>query len=560
MTPSRKTNLMIVMIMTLAVIASSAACSTERAKKSSTDKVDTLDVAISTDPTFTRNFNTFSPTSKKTPGLFYLYEPLVRVDQSDSNKVKPWLAKSFKYSNGGKTLTFKLRNDINWSDGKPLTSADVKYTLELPTKTKGLGAAPVPNLKKVTTPDKHTAVVHYTKPQPHDLANYGDSPRLIVPKHDWSKHNPVKWTNKHPVGTGAFSLESFGTQSIKLKVRDDYWHGDFKGLKHIDIKATGSENSGKQMLLKNELTWGNMSWKNYTSEFTHQDKNHNHYWTYPTGGSEGVLFNTKKAPTDDVHIRRALYAALDSKKLLKLYNNGQKPANATGLDGGVWGDYMPSELRNKRHTQDIKRARDEIRSSGYKVKGGRLTKGGKTYPLNLKTNSDFGNWSAYTRGMHSQWKNVLGVNVSIKKSPSEQLGEYKQDGDFQMLYDYWGASDIWSTLRTQLSADYLKPIGHPANGNYGRYKNSQVDKHLKEMADTRDQQKLANSAAKIEDAVLDDVPYAPIHSGATFMEVNSTNWTGWPNPDNAKYVPHPGEPVDSTLTMENLKPNSTKGK
>lgn len=549
-------------VVALAVVVGAAACSTERTKGSSGEKVDTINITASAaQPNFTRNFNAFSPASKKSPGITLFYEPLVRVDHTDSNKVKPWLAKSFKFSDGGRTLTFKLRDDVTWSDGKPLTSADVKYTLELPKNTKGLGAAPPPNLKSVTTPDKHTAVVHYSTPELHDLVNYGVSPRLIVPAHIWKKHNPVKWTNKNPVGTGPYKLANFSPQSMKLDVKDsDYWGGKFNGVEHVNIKAFGSERSGKQMVLKNKVTWSTMSWKNYQDDFVKQDPKHHHYWTYPTGGSEGVLFNMKKAPTNNVHIRRALYAALDSKSLLKLYDTGQDPANPTGLDGDMWSAYMPSKLQKARHKQDATKAKTELNKSGYEVKNGKLTKDGKTYPLSLKTNSDYGNWSAYAPGLKSQWKKVLGLKVSIKKSPTDQLGEYQQEGDFQMLYDFLsGGNDIWSSLNSQLNSKYVEPLGTKAtSGNPGRYSNPKVDKLLNDMATTLDQKRLKKDATQIEKIVLDDVPYGPIHSAAWFVEVNTKDWTGFPSPDDGKYVPQSGMEVTSTMTLQHLKPNATK--
>lgn len=118
---STSTNLSIVVLAT-AMIAATGACSTERSSKSSGEKVDTVKIATGP-PTFTQNFNAFSPTSKKGPGINHFYEPLVRIDATDGNKAKPWLSKSFEYSDGGKTLTFKLRDDVNWSDGKPLTGS-----------------------------------------------------------------------------------------------------------------------------------------------------------------------------------------------------------------------------------------------------------------------------------------------------------------------------------------------------------------------------------------------------------------------------------------------------
>lgn len=562
MIPRTGPRLVIAMVALTMVVATSA-CSTERSNRSSADKVDTLNVAVGEpQPSFSRNFNAFSPASKKSPGAGYIYEPLVRVDATDSNKVKPWLAKSFHYSDGGKTLTFKLRDDVKWSDGKPLTAADVKYTLELPSKVKGLGAAPLPELKSVRTPDKHSAVVHYSKPQLHDLTSYGGGTRLIVPKHLWKQHNPVKWTNRKPVGTGAFTLESFGTQSIKLKVRDEYRRGHFNGVKHVNIKAYGSEEAGQKMLLKNQLTWAGNSWENYKKDFVKQDPKHHQYWAFPPGRPEGLVFNMKKPPTNNVHIRRALYAALDSKHLLKLFENGQHPANPTGLEPQVWGKYMPKSLRGTRHKPDPKKAKSELKASGFQVKHGKFTKSGKSYPLSLTTNADYSNWVAWTPGMRSQWKKNLGLDVAVKKSPTDQYGEHQQNGDFQILHDLlvnW--SDIWSSLNGQLSSEYVDPVGEKATANYGRYQDGKVDHFLNRMAKTREQKKLKTNANKIQKIVSDQVPYAPLHSGAGFIEINSTNWTGWPSKNDPDYYPYPGDGGPrATLTVQHLKPNATKKK
>lgn len=544
----------------LGLVLVAAACSTQRNKDTSGEEVDTLNMTQqSGQPTFTRNFNPFSPASKKAPGLNFFYEPLVRVDQTDSNKVKPWLAKKFSYSNHGKTLTFKLRKDVEFSDGEPLTAEDVKYTLELPSKKKGLGAAPIPNLKKVSTPDKHTAVVHYSKPQLHDLVNYGDDPRLIVPAHIWKEQNAKKWTNKSPVGTGAFTLTDFGTQNIKLKVRRKYWHGEFHGVKYVNIRAYGSGSASQQMILKNQVSWIGNAWQNYKEDFVEKDPKNNHYWAYPTGGSDGILFNAQQPPTNDKHIRRALYAALNSKSLIKLYDTGSTSANPTGLNAAVWSDYLPEKIRNAQHDQDTEKARAELKASSYKVKNGKLVKDGKAYPLSLKTNSSYSDWSAIAPGLKRQWKKVLGLDVRIKKSPSDQLSEYQANGDFQMLYSFLAdGRDIWSSLSGQLDSDYIKPVGDKATGNYGRYKNAKIDQSLDQMATSRDPDTLKKSVASIADEVVHQVPYAPILNHDQFVAVNSTDWTGFPEPEEANYVPYTLTTVDNVLTIQHLRPNASK--
>src|SRR5581483_94874 len=59
-----------------------------------------------------------------------IYEPLWYVNQ-DNNQGHPWLAKSYKWAKGNKTLTFVLRSGVKWTDGKSLTASDVVFTFNL---------------------------------------------------------------------------------------------------------------------------------------------------------------------------------------------------------------------------------------------------------------------------------------------------------------------------------------------------------------------------------------------------------------------------------------------
>src|SRR2546421_7502973 len=80
------------------------------------------------DPAFVKNFNPYTatglPSGSFVQGAFY--EPLI-VTPEGGLKPVPWLARSWKWSNGNKTPTLKLAKGVKGSDGKPLTSADVRF-------------------------------------------------------------------------------------------------------------------------------------------------------------------------------------------------------------------------------------------------------------------------------------------------------------------------------------------------------------------------------------------------------------------------------------------------
>src|SRR5213592_4373534 len=83
------------------------------------------------DPAFVKNFNPYTSTGLPT-GAFVrgaFYEPLIISSVAGGGHTYPWLAQSWKWSNGNKTLTLNLVKNAKWSDGTPLTSADVVYSL-----------------------------------------------------------------------------------------------------------------------------------------------------------------------------------------------------------------------------------------------------------------------------------------------------------------------------------------------------------------------------------------------------------------------------------------------
>ena len=76
------------------------------------------------------SFNPFNP-SDAAYSVGLTYETLDFVNALQNAKVTPWLASSYAWSNANKTLTFTIRSGVKWTDGQPLTAADVAYTFNL---------------------------------------------------------------------------------------------------------------------------------------------------------------------------------------------------------------------------------------------------------------------------------------------------------------------------------------------------------------------------------------------------------------------------------------------
>src|SRR2546430_8669643 len=112
------------------------------------------------DPAFVKNFNPYLganlPSTAVVAGAFY--EPLMITTAVGGGHQYPWLARSWKWSNGNKTLTLNIAKGVKWSDGKPLTSADVVYSL-----TAGRQDASL-DLIGLTRPDTNVASISAAGP------------------------------------------------------------------------------------------------------------------------------------------------------------------------------------------------------------------------------------------------------------------------------------------------------------------------------------------------------------------------------------------------------------
>ncbi|MER6943140.1 ABC transporter substrate-binding protein [Nonomuraea sp. NPDC000554] len=516
-----------------------------------------INLRVSSATTYTRNFNIYSPSTDLAPTAGLVYEPLVRRNVFKGGALEPWLAESWEWSDGDKVLTLKLRKDVKFADGTPMTSKDVAFTLNIPLKYPELNTGGQTYVSAEAI-DESTVVVKWSKSGRLDFyrfaAGASTNPPRIVPEHIWKDKDLKTWVNPDPVGTGVAALDQFTPQQISYKARADYWNGALP-MKLIKIVAAGGDDQTKARLLKGNLDFATMSWPNAQAEYVARNPKTNLYSTYATGGEESLLFNLAKAPFDDVNVRRALAMSLDRESLLKLAPTGQNPANACGLEPEVYKDYMAPEC--KVQTSDPENAKKALADGGWKIEGGKLTKDGKAYDLSLKVVQEYTNWMAYGKGMQDQWKTNLGLDVKVVAVPEENYDPPLNEGDFDMAL-YWtgGSNGMYSVFSDQLDPATYKPIGEDSSYlNQGRWKDKSTVPLLDQLrATVGDDAKQKDAGRRLQRIVLDQVPYSPMFSSVWFVDMNMTRWTGWPVPGQTQFAPHSSLGPDLVLTLKNLKP------
>ncbi|SHK06092.1 ABC transporter substrate-binding protein [Paramaledivibacter caminithermalis] len=156
-----------------------------------------------------------------------LYNRLVKLDAS--KQIIPDLAKEWKVSEDGLSITFLLREDAKWHDGKPVTSKDVKYTFDTIKENDTYYFSSRLNIvDSIEAPDQYTVKFNMNKPDVSFIADLGWYATFILPEHIFNTDQ--KWednpASKNPVGSGPFKFSKFKQgESITLIPNEDYHEG-----------------------------------------------------------------------------------------------------------------------------------------------------------------------------------------------------------------------------------------------------------------------------------------------------------------------------------------------
>jgi peptide/nickel transport system substrate-binding protein len=486
-----------------------------------------------------------------------IYEELVFVNALKSGAPTPWLASKFKWSNQAKKLTFTIRNGVRWSDGKPLTAADVLFTFQLLKKHKALDLQAVwPVLKSVSRKGSNKVVFNFKSPAaPYFYYVAGQTP--IVPKHVWSKiANPVKYSDKTPVGSGPYVARgsNCNAQRIIYTKNTHYWQ---KGKPKIDtvVYPAYTDNSPANVALATgQDQWGGQFIPNIKTFYTSKSKD-NHYW-FPPVANVSIFINLKNPILKNVAVRRAMAYAINRPHVAKLGESGyEPPGNQTGIVSPTFKSWLNKKLA-KKVGYDPAKAKSILKHAGFKLKEGLFyTKSGKPLSFTMINIAGYTDWIASASIVQDELKKV-GIKITTSNISGGSYDDATFNGHFELAYDgnEAGGPSPYYELRQELYSKNSAPIGKQASSNWERYYNKKVDKLITAYPKTTSLAKQHSIVNKLEAAMVRDVPIIPVTEAVDFYEYNTKSITGWVNPKNPYAKPSPYEVPDWGVVLTHLKP------
>ncbi len=254
-----------------------------------------------------------------------IFQPLYTV--SDNGKgVIPWLATGYTVSPDKKTYTFTLRPGVKFSNGKPMTSADVKFSIDQNRKaTKGWAYLDTA-IKSVQDPSPETVVINLKYPWAPLLADLSLFANGIVPNKYGGETEAQFYT--HPIGTGPFKWGYWHKGSALQLVRNPfYWQKGKPYLNSVTWTDVPSDNTRELQLKGGQAQIDEFpAWSTVASLKSTQGITMN---LFSSTRTDYLAFNELRKPFQDAHVRRAISLAINRAALVKavLFGNG-KPANS----------------------------------------------------------------------------------------------------------------------------------------------------------------------------------------------------------------------------------------
>jgi peptide/nickel transport system substrate-binding protein len=485
---------------------------------------------------WTCNFNPYN-LSDVWLSLGPVYEPLVFVNTLQSAKATPWLAKSWVWSNGNKTLTFTIRSGVKFSNGTPMTAADVVYSYNLLKKNKVLDVNSIWSVLASVSQQGSDQVVMTFKAPAVPYFYYIADQVAIVSQKIWSKiSNPVKYPDTNPIGTGAFTVSSktCTPQNITYKANPNYWQPGEPKIATINYPAFLSNDTANTYLANGSAQWGSQFIPSISKFLAGHPSTK---WWFPPVANVSLFINLKDPLLSNVAVRQAMAYAINRQKASQLGEFGYEPAsNQTGIvtpTFSSWLDTAQAAKFGNNYAYNPAKAVQILTAAGFKRgSDGIFAKSGQKLSFTIVNNGGYSDWVNAVNVIIADLKKV-GIQVTPQNLSGTSYQAKLYAGQYQLGYgSETGGPSPYYELRQWLYSANSAPIGTPAGSNWERYSNPATDALINSYGETTDPATQQQIVSKLELVMLQDVPVIPITESVDWFQYDTAAFSGWPSPAN----------------------------
>lgn len=479
------------------------------------------------DPAFVKNFNPYTatglPSGAFVQGAFY--EPLIITGEGGLKPV-PWLARSWKWSNGNKTLTLEIARNVKWSDGQPLTALDVVYSLTAGKQNAVMdrvGLTGAGNeIRSVHTAGRYGVRISLTAPDSQFISSILNR-QFVVPEHIWkSVKDPATFTNPDPVGSGPFDVISrFTTQDYVFSKNPHYWQPGMPKIPCLEYVQAASNDAALALIQSGQVDWTHNFVPNVATAYVAKDPKHFHAFYATTAYPISLTFDTTKYPYSLPAFRKAISMAIDRSSVSKLGEYGYAPpTSALGFEFlfPTWLNSNAVKAQAKQlATYNPTAAKKLLTDNGFSYKGSTLIDP-KGNPVSLDIHVISG-WSDWVASNQIITKNLSAIGIDSKVALEPDWNSWFPNAastkNPTLLWQGGSQGSPYGYFYANLSKNAFVPSGEDAtrSGNWEHFYDPKATALLDEWKGTLDAKKQHQIATQLSSLWLQDLPIVPLFVG-----------------------------------------------
>ena len=422
----------------------------------------------------------------------------------------------------GIAVTYTLHPEATWGDGTPVSTRDVKYTIEVGKNPESgiLGAEFYRRVLSINVVDDKTFTLQMDRVD----YKYNDLGLYLLPEHidRPAFSNPSEYRNKNTYDSdtynpglyfGPYRISKIEPGAYIEYVRNDTWWGRTPHFSKIVIRIIENTAALEANLLSGSIDYISGVLGVTLDQALAIQKRHPDDFDFvfrPGLIYEHIDLNLDNPILADSRVRQALTLAIDRQSISDQLFSGQQPV------ADVFVSPLDPVFNNniKRYRYDIQAAAALLDSAGWTnfVDGIRHNADGEMLQLEFGTTSGSRVREAVQQILQIQWREA-GIDVRLRNQPPRVFfGETVSKRQFSGMAMFAWISDPESSPRTTLHSDEIPSEENSWVGsNYMGYRNPEMDRLIDEVEITLDQSKRLKLFAQIQDIYAADLPAIPLY-------------------------------------------------
>jgi len=423
--------------------------------------------------------------SERIDGL--IFDSLVRKD--DHFNLQPWVAEKWEMRDP-QTYVFTLHQGIHFHDGRPLTSRDVKWTLDSMSNGSviSIRAASYRHVTRVEAPDDLTVIIHLSEPDATLLWNLSDRAFGIVP------YGSGKELSRKPIGSGPFKFVQLDPDNqVLLDRNDNFWARPPK-VAHVRFNIVPDATTRALELRKGSADVA--STNSISADLVKTLSRDPKLEVLRQSGTSlaYIAFNLRDPILKDVRVRQAMAYAVDRQPMLTALVGGFGRLADSVLPPQHWA--YDGNVTHYEHS--LEKANALLEQAGF-PRGA----DGTRFHLTMKTSTEEA--SRLIAAVLQQQLRLVGIVLDLRSFEFATFYSDVTKGEFQMYTLRWVAG-------ANQDPDIFEYAFHsasfpPKRANRSYYSNPRVDALIDAGRHTVDQTERKRVYAEVQEILAHDLPY-----------------------------------------------------